>query len=306
MQSTKNNKIELSTLFFKASALLTAILVIFFIGYIFINAYPAVSRMGINFFITEQWDEYGHTYGILDFIIGTIALTIVTMIMACPISIITAIYLAEYAPRSLEKVMRSMIELLVGIPSVVYGVFGFFVIRLLLVNNINPLISNNLGIIPIFNDNSANGVGLLLAAIVLAIMVLPVITILVEDALRSLPREYIEASLSLGSTRWEYIKGVAIPAAISGLTTAVLLGLMRAMGETMAVIMLTGNSTQAPTTIFQPIYAMTSKIVNDVGGDRGDNMEVLSALFGLAATLFVMEIVVIYISRWINRRAKKT
>jgi phosphate transport system permease protein len=306
MQSRKNGKFELSTLFFKAAALLTAIIIVFFVGYIFYNAYPTVSKMGINFFTTEQWNPDLQKFGIFDFIVGTITLTVMTMIMSCPVGILTAIYLAEYAPRKLESVMRSMIELLVGIPSVVYGVFGFFVIRLLLENIINPQISNNLGFISIFSDNSAHGVGLLLASIVLAIMILPVITVLTEDALRALPPEYKEASLSLGSTRWEYIKKVAIPASVTGLTTALLLGLMRAMGETMAVVMLTGNSTAPPTTIFQPIFAMTSKILNEVGGDRGSDIGVLSALFGLAATLFAMEIAVIFVCRLINRRAKNT
>ena len=297
-------KIEFSTLFFKAAALLSVIITIAFIGFIFYTAYPIVSMMGINFFLSSKWNEFEHVYGIFPFIIGTICITALTMIIACPISIFTAIFLAEYAPKNFEMILRPMIELLVGIPSVVYGIFGFFVLRGLFVDYINPAISNTLGFIPIFQDNSANGVGLLLASCVLSIMVLPTITVLTQDTLRSLPREYKEASLSLGSTKWEYIKKIALPASISGITTGILLGLMRAMGETMAIVMLTGNSPHTPTTIFDTMYAMTSKILNEMGENFSED-EPLRALFAIAAVLFLMEITIVYITRIISRRAKK-
>jgi phosphate transport system permease protein len=212
-----------------------------------------------------------------------------TMVIAVPLGLLTAVFLAEWAPAWLDKTLSSMIELLVGIPSVVFGIFGLFVLQGLFRDYINPAISGTLGFIPIFhNSDPSRGTGLLLASSVLAIMVLPTITALSRDAIRGVPREYREASFAVGATKWETIRNIVIPAAFSGILTGIILALMRAMGETMAVIMLVGSVAQVPDSIFSLSTPMTSKIINDIGYHMATD-EDRSALFAIGAALFIME-----------------
>jgi phosphate transport system permease protein len=232
---------------------------------------------------------------------GTLVMTVVTMIIAVPVSIFTAIYIAEYASRTLISIMRPMIELLVGIPSVVYGIFGLFVLENIFEHHIDPFLDSTLGFIPIFQDLGMNGTGVLLASTVLAVMVLPTITTITEDSIRSVPYSYREASFAMGATHWQTIRKVVLPAASKGVLLGTVLGMMRAMGETMAIVMLLGNSNHIPESLLDTGYAMTSKILNDIGyyvSQEGPR----SALFGIAAVLFLLEIIFVGIARKIGGR----
>ncbi|QLC49774.1 phosphate ABC transporter permease subunit PstC [Methanolobus zinderi] len=286
--------------FFFMCAFITVSVAVYFILFIFNTAMPTFQSQGIiNFLTGTVWSYDDNIYGIRTFIAGTIVITIVSLIIAVPISVFTAIFLSEYASSNVASTIRPFIELLVGIPSVVYGIFGLFVLENFFQNNIDPLISA-LSFIPIFEDLTPNrGNGVLLASTVLAIMILPTITSLSENAMRSVPFDYREASFAIGATHWETIKKIVLPTASPGILTAIILGMMRAMGETMAIVMLLGNVGHVPGSILDTGYAMTSKILNDIGyysamdGPR-------SALFAIAAVLFAIEIFFVAAARRIG------
>jgi phosphate transport system permease protein len=286
-------------------AAITASLVFLIIGFLLYTAAPVLEKSGIGFILNNAWDYDTHQYGIAIFIIDTLILTLMTLAIAIPCGILTAIYLAEWAPAWLEKILRPLVELLVGIPSVVYGLFGVFVLSKIFNNQINPFISETLGrVIPIFHEyNKATSLGFLLTATILAVMILPTIIALSQDAMRSVPRDYREASLALGATRWETVRSVVIPAASPGIITSIVLGMMRAMGETMAVVMLLGNSTKIPLSIFDTGYVMTSKILNDIGYYMA-LPEPRAALFGIGVVIFLMEILAVAVVRFVAAKAQ--
>lgn len=290
-------------LFFLSSALLLIILISVMVGVILYEAYPTVSKVGlIDFIFGTSWGKEDGRYGVWHFIMGTFWMTAVTMCMAVPLGLFTAVYLAEFAHPKTRYVMKSSIELLVGIPSVVYGIFGLFILKNPIRDYFNPVVSNSLGVfIPVFRDSGGDGRGVFLASVVLTVMVLPTIISIAEDALRSVRREYREGSLALGTTKWETIQKIVIPTAMPGIMTAITLGLTRAVGETMAIVMLLGNVMKTPTSIFDTGYAMTSKIVNDVPEAYGSYPEAASALFGIAAVLFLVEATLILATRIICR-----
>lgn len=295
-------KSVLAQMTFTACGILTAIIVIYFIGFVFYTAFPVLKSQGIYFIRGDVWSYGQGIYGSKVYILGTLVLTIVTLVLAIPLGLFTAVFLAEFAPAKLAPVFRSMIELLVGIPSVVYGIFGYVVLSGLIRDSIKPFISSNLGFIPVFRDyNSTIGLGVLLASMVLAVMILPTLVAISENAIRSVPSTYREASFALGATHWETLRKVVLPSASGGIMASIVLGTMRAMGETMAVVMLLGNSIGVPTSIFNLGYAMTSKILNDAG-ERMANPEHMSALFALAATLFAIEILFVLAARKLEAR----
>ena len=297
--------IDIPRFFFLSSAVISALIVILVFGFIFFTAVPVFEKEGVGFLTGTTWNYETHEYGILYYIVGTLVLTVVAMAIACPLGVLTAIFLAEWAPVWLERIVRPLIELLVGIPSVVYGIFGFFVLEKIFRYHVDPFLDATLGsVIPIFRDpDPSSGISILLAATVLAIMVLPTITILVQEAMLSVPREYRESSLALGATRGETVRKVVIPVAVPGLLTGVVLGFMRAMGETMAVAMVVGNSARIPSSILDSGYPMTSKILNDIGY-WVSNDEARSALFGIAVVLFCIEIASVALIRYAGNRLR--
>lgn len=282
--------------------LMVAIVIVLLVGFIFYEAAPTFQREGLSFLLSSEWDYEDHEYGILNFIVGTIVTTGVTMLMAFPLSILTAIFLAEYAPDWLSRIMRLMIELLIGIPSVVYGIFGLYVLGGFYRDYLDPFISNTFGFIPIFYDYTPNvSMSVLLASTILTVMILPTITTLSEESIRSVPKTYIEASYALGATKMDTIIKVVLPVALSGILTGVVLGTMRAMGETMAIVMLLGNVERVPRSILDQGYTMTSKILNDIGYYIIID-EARSALFGMAAILFLVEVLFVFAIRIIRGR----
>jgi len=282
--------------------LATAAITLFFIAFIFHTALPIFESEGLGFITGTKWSYSESVYGIRIFIIGTLAMTGVTLLLAVPVSVFTAIFLSEFAPARMAAVMRPMVELLVGIPSVVYGIFGLFVLEDIFQDKIDPFLSGTLGFVPFFSDPSPNsGTGILLASTILAVMILPTIIALSEDAMRAVPFEYKEASFALGATHWETIRKVVLPTASGGILAATILGMMRAMGETMAIVMLLGNCAHIPSSVLDTGYAMTSKILNDIGYYVAMD-EPRSALFGIAAVLFAMEIIFVAAARKIGGR----
>ena len=288
---------------FISCTLLTAFITFFFIGFIFYIAYPTFESQGvINFITGSVWDYSEHVYGIRIYFLGTLMLTLMTLVLSVPLGIFTAIFLSEFASPRVASVVKPLIELLVGIPSVVYGIFGFLVLGPIFVNYVSPLTVSLLGFIPFFSTGvDVRGVGLALASTVLSIMILPTIISISEDSLRSVENTYREASFSLGATQWETISKVLLPAASKGIMSAVILGMMRAMGETMAVVMLFGGSNNIPTTFYGTGTALTSKILSDVSFKIADE-EARSAIFAVAAVLFATEILFVGLARAIGGR----
>jgi len=286
---------------------ITAFLVIIIIGFLIYTAAPVLGTSGLGFITTSAWDYNGHEYGVQIYLIDTILLTALTLVIAVPSGILTATYLSEWAPAWLERILRPLVELLVGIPSVVYGLFGLLVLSNFFMDYFDPLVDKLFGFIPIFsNVHPGTHVNLFLTATILAVMVIPTIVALSQDAMRGVPDEYREASVALGATRWETIRHVVIPAAFPGIVTAVVLAMMRAMGETMAVVMLMGNTARIPVSIFDQGYPMTAKILNDILWNINDP-EARAALFGIAVMILLMEILAVagvrLICSWAQKRS---
>lgn len=228
---------------------------------------PVMRKVGLLPFLTGlKWDPGAGVFGILPMIIGSLLVTAGALAIGLPLGLAGAIFLAEIAPARAEKLMRPAVELLAGIPSVVYGFFGLAVLV--------PLLRSHFG---------GSGFSAFAGSIILSIMILPTVVTIAEDSIRAVPREYKEGSLALGATHWQTIRHVLLPAARSGIIAAAVLGLGRAIGETMAVIMVTGNSPVMPKSFFQPIRTLTGNIVIEMGYAVGDHQR---ALFATGVVLF--------------------
>lgn len=270
-RNQKNNRRSSDKLIEKALAICAAvfILVIILISmFIFIKGLPLLIKVGWgDFLFNPDWRPLKGSFGIWTMFIGSLAVTFSSMLWAVPLGITAAIFIAEIAPRKVGSFLGSMVELLAGIPSVVYGFVGLIAIV--------PFIRDNLG---------GNGLSVLAGAIVLGIMILPTVINISRDSLLAVPQEYKEGSLALGATHYQTIARVLVPAARSGIITAIVLGMGRAIGETMAVVMVTGNSTIVPGSILAPVRTMTSNIVLEMGYAAGDHQ---AALFATGMVLFI-------------------
>jgi len=240
-----------------------------------------------TFFFSTEWVPESNQFGAAAMIAGTFALTFLTLIIAVPISLCLAIFNAIIAPPSFRKIYRIVLDLLVGIPSVVYGYLGLTIII--------PLMRTMTG--------TPMGDGILVSALVLSLMVLPTITRLSDDALTSVPKEYIEAAYSLGVTRARAIRTIWIPAAGNGIVIAVVLGMARAIGETMAVAMVIGNVAQLPMGFFTPTAVMTSTIVSQVLNVQFDSTW-NHALYMMAFVLLIIAVMMIAAAQWIKGRGE--
>lgn len=236
---------------FLAAALTAVFAVLLICVFLFANGIPAMNEIGIkNFLLGEKWSpgDIPASYGILPMIVGSVGVTAGAIIFGVPIGILTAVFMAYYCSRKMYRLLKPSVELLAGIPSVVYGFFGLVVLV--------PLIRETFG---------GNGNSILTASILLGIMILPTIIGVSEAALRSVPDQYYEGALALGATHEQSIFAVVLPAAKSGVLAGVVLGIGRAIGETMAVIMVAGNQASMPTGILKGVRTMTANIVLEMG-----------------------------------------
>jgi len=215
--------------------------------------------------LSSTWNPVKQAFGFLPFVMGTIWVTLIAMLIAVPPSLLTAIYFAEYAPSKIRETAKPFIDLLAGIPSVVYGVWGILVIVPFVGDRVAPFIDRLLGFVPLFHASNPTGYGLLAGGLVLAVMVFPFIITVSEEVISAVPNSLRESSLALGATRWETIKRVVLRRAWPGVMAAVILGFTRALGETMAVLMVVGNVPQVPKSIFDAAYPLTALIANNYG-----------------------------------------
>ena len=266
-----------------------------FVVALFVPALPAVVRFGLGFFTSRTWDPVRLQFGALPAIYGTLLTSAIALVIAFPIGLGAALFLAEEARLSfLRGPLSFLIELLAGIPSVVIGLWAFFILTPLMRDNVDPFLHHTLGFLPLF-QGTASGYGFLTAGLVLAIMVLPIMIALSRDVIRAVPRELREASLALGATNTETIWSVILPYARVGITGAVLLSLGRALGETIAVTMVIGNTMQISTSLFASGYTLPSVIANEFTEAVGNVY--LGALFYLGLVLVLITIAVNVVAR---------
>ncbi len=263
-----------------------------------LQAAPAIARFGPGFITDSNWDPVHDSYGALPQIYGTFISSLIALTIALPISLGVSLFLSEeYLPPRLGMVVVFLVELLAAIPSVVYGLWGIFVLVPLL-KGFAEWLHTNLGWVPLFSTEF-EGRGMLPAAIVLAIMILPTISAISRDALISLPRELRQGALALGATRWEAIFKVLLPAAFSGIVGAVMLALGRALGETMAVTMLIGNSNAVSFSILAPANTIASLLANQFGEASGLQV---AALMYAALVLFFLTFVINILAELLVRK----
>ena len=213
----------------------------------------------------EVWKPIAGQFGFAPFIIGTVWVTLTTMIIAVPICVLCALYLSEYAGPRLRGMMKPLLDILAAIPSVIYGVWGLLAIVPVVQSAIAPALGRLLGFIPLFRSQNPTGFGVFSAGLVLAVIVTPVIVAVTFEVLQTVPQGLREASLAMGATRWQTIKHVVLPKALPGVIAAIVLGFSRAFGETIAVMMVVGNVPQMPRSLFDAAYPLPALIANNYG-----------------------------------------
>jgi phosphate transport system permease protein len=279
---------RLARYLFISSAVLVSLIILCIIWFVGMQGFSTFREVSIvEFFTSSKWDPDSGQFGALTFIAGSIGTTLIAILLGGPLGLAGAVFLAEIAPPWVRSFMRPATDLFAGIPSVVYGYVGLTVV---------------VGLVRKYTDSST-GYGVLAAGIVLAIMILPTVISLSEDALRSLPGTYKEASLALGATRWQTIRRVLVPAASPGILTALILAMARAIGETMAVQMVIGNSPRFPSSLVSPTSTLTSNIVMEMGntpyGTTWNN-----ALFMMSFVLLIIALILIILVRTAVRKGE--
>ena len=275
-----------------ASSIFAIVLFILFI--LIARSRLSLVQFGFKFFTRSAWDPVSGDFGALSFIYGTLATSFLALLMAVPLALGVAVFLTELCPRVLRAPISFLTELLAAIPSVVYGLWAVFVLVPLMRDVIGPFLLKTLGWTGLFEGPNF-GVGLLTASIILAIMILPIISSLTRDIMRAVPNSQREAALALGATRWEMIRIGVLRNARIGIVGAIMLGLGRALGETMAVTMVIGNHPEIAKSLFAPGYTLASVIANEFSEATGDLY--LSALIEIGLALFLVTVVVNAIAR---------
>jgi phosphate transport system permease protein len=256
----------------------------------------SISRFGLAFLTTSTWDPVHEQFGALPFIFGTVVSSIIALCIAVPISLGLAIFLSDLAPHKIRKPLGFMVELLAAIPSVVYGFWGVFVLVPLLRETVEPFLIKRFGFLPLFQGEPL-GFGMLAAGIILAIMIVPTITSISREVLQAVPQTHREAAVGLGATPWDTIRYAVLPSARSGIVGAIILGLNRALGETMAVTMVIGNRPKIAGSLLAPAYSMASVIANEFA--EADTDMYLSALSEIALLLLGVALLMNLFARWL-------
>ncbi|MBZ5537923.1 MAG: phosphate ABC transporter permease subunit PstC [Acidobacteriia bacterium] len=255
---------------------------------------PSIKEFGWKFITQKTWDPVFLSFGSITFLFGTLITSVIALLLAVPVGIGAAIFLAELAPRAISSALTFVIELLAAVPSVIYGLLGIFVLVPFMREHGGASLKAALGFLPIFSGPNY-GVGVLTAGIVLAVMIVPFIISISREVLLAVPREQREASMALGATHWETTWHVAMVYARSGIFGSIFLALARALGETMAVTMVIGNTPQISASLFAPGYTMAAVIANEFTEATGDLY--LSALVEIGLLLFVMTMIINALAR---------
>lgn len=282
-------KENLAHIIFFIAALTSILAVLLICVFLFANGVPAMKKIGLFSFLTgTKWapGNIPASYGILPMIVGSLYITAGAIIVGVPIGILTAVFMSRFCPKRIYPTLKSAVDLLAGIPSVVYGFFGLVVLV--------PFVRN------LFRDFNCNGSSILTASLLLGLMILPTIISVSEAAIRAVPNSYYEGALALGATHERSVFFAVLPAAKSGIMAGVILGIGRAIGETMAVIMVAGNQARIPNSIFKGVRTLTSNIVIEMGYAADLHRE---ALIATGVVLFVFILIINMLFSILNRRS---
>ncbi|MFW5736443.1 MAG: phosphate ABC transporter permease subunit PstC [Halanaerobium sp.] len=284
-------------LFYKSSRLFgwsLVVLIILMLGVMFSFSWPAMKEFGFRFIISRTWNPVTDNFGALPFIYGSLITSVISLIIAIPLGVGSAIFLTEIAPKKIRQPLGFVIELLAAVPSVIYGFWALFVLTPMIRDYIQPFLSEYLGFLEFF-QGPMNGVGILAAGIILAIMILPIITSITRDVLEAVPKEQRQAMLAMGATRWETIWHIVLPYGKAGIIGAIILAFGRAVGETMAVTMVIGNVNRISYSFFAMGNTMSSVIANEFS-EAVSNLH-LGALVELGLVLFAITLILNIIAR---------
>jgi phosphate transport system permease protein len=272
---------------------------------LFINAWPAFQKFGLQFIWRVEWDVVNEEFGAAISIVGTLASAGIAMLIAVPLAFGIAVFLTETCPTWLRRPLGTAIELLAAVPSIIYGMFGLFVFAPLFADYLQVPLQKILGGMPLVGflfGGSTNGMGILAAGIVLAFMVLPFIAAVMRDVFDVTPPILRESAYGLGCTTWEVIRNVVLPYTQTGVIGGIMLGLGRALGETMAVTFVIGNANRMPTSLFSPGTSIASTLANEFGEAADFH---IATLFALAFLLFVITFVVLAMAKLLINRTEK-
>ncbi len=282
-----------------ASILAIVLLVLFELYW---HSHLARQAFGFKFFIQSDWDPVGGSFGALPFIYGTLVSSAVALLLAMPLGVGTAVFVNEFCPIPLRKPISFLVELLAAIPSVVYGLWAMYVLAPIMRTHVEPFLANTLGWTGLFTGPKL-GIGMLAAGVILAIMILPIISSITREVMLAVPHNQREAVLALGATPWEMIRTGVLRNARAGIVGGIILGLGRAMGETMAVAMVIGNTPQIAKSLFAPGASMASVIANEFS-EATTNLY-LSAIIEIGLALFIITLIVNMAARglvWMTTR----
>lgn len=266
-----------------------------------LNSMPTIRQFGFGFLTGMEWKPAEKIFGALPFIYGTIVSSLIGLVVAVPISLGIAIFLVEQAPKRVATPIAFMVELLAAIPSVVYGLWGIFVLAPFVRDYLGAFLAEYFGFLPFFQGR-LTGIGMLTGGLILALMITPIITAVVRDVLEAVPNTQREAALALGATKWETTQ-IVLSNALSGIVGAIVLGLGRALGETMAVTMVIGNSPQISASFFEPAYTIASVLAANFA-EATDELY-LSALIEMGLVLFLVTFVVNAIAKLLVMNVNK-
>jgi phosphate transport system permease protein len=294
----KDKSSELPDQIFKYAMIACGLAVL---GILFLIVYQLIARsslswhaFGFKFFARSDWDPVNESFGALPFIYGTLVSSLLALIIAVPLAVGVAVFTTEMCPQKLRGPLSFFVELLAAIPSVIYGLWAIFVLVPLLSAYVEPFLGRTLGWTGLFTG-APYGIGMLAAGIILAIMIIPIISSIAREVLMVVPQHQREAALALGATRWEMIRVGVLRNARAGIVGGIILGLGRALGETMAVTMVIGNRPEIAKSLFAPGYTMASVLANEFSEATGDVY--LSALIEIGLALFLVTIVVNALAR---------
>ncbi len=281
--------------FFALSVLLTLLGII---ASLVFNAAPALSKFGFGFFTTVEWDVVNGEFGGLIAIYGTIITSVIALVIAVPLSFGIAVFLTEMCPSILRRPLGTAIEILAAVPSIIYGMFGLFIFAPIFAQYIQPALAGTLGQIPGFGilfSGAFNGIGILCAGLILAMMILPFIASVMRDVFEIVPPVLKESAYGIGCTTWEVVRNVVLPYTKTGVIGGIMLGLGRALGETMAVTFVIGNAHKLSASLFAPGNSIASTLANEFGeAEVGAHY---SSLFALGLALFVITFIVLTLAK---------
>ena len=282
-----NSKVQDAILFYflRTIAVLVISLLLFIMFVLVKAALPSIKANGLSFILDSTWNPINDKFGALPFIFGTMVTSFVALFLATPVSILVALMISEYLPSKISRFFALIVEMVAAIPSIVFGLWGIFFLSPFVKNIFAPFLKSHFGFLPIF-DGPSFGVGILTATLVLAVMIIPTICSICRSVFELIPQHQREASFALGATKYEMIKMAILAPSLSGISSAVMLGLGRALGETMAVTMLIGNSPKISTSLFSPAATMASVMANEYT-DANTSLHV-SSLCYIALLLFLI------------------